>query len=229
MVNYYEVLGVPRTAPVDDIKKAYRQLALKVHPDKNPGNREAAEKKFVEISKAYEVLSDTKKRDAYDRSREKNLNEKRHVGGLGRAENVRAGGHGEKGCGRRHDPKFSFVRPHFNIKMGVDSFSQNIFDNLLDDVSGVQQNPQRNRSKTDRSFSVSIMGISPIAGTGFTSFGSNIPGGGSSISSLNQGKNGRFRSIITTSKIVDGRKIITKRTVVNGKESVEKKEESICH
>uniref|UniRef100_A0A8D0E5T3 J domain-containing protein n=1 Tax=Salvator merianae TaxID=96440 RepID=A0A8D0E5T3_SALMN len=53
MANYYEVLGVQKTASTDNIKKAFRQLALKVHPDKNPGNSEAAEKKFKEISKCY--------------------------------------------------------------------------------------------------------------------------------------------------------------------------------
>ncbi|KAM3841422.1 dnaJ homolog subfamily B member 6-like [Vipera latastei] len=230
MVNYYEVLGVSRTASADDIKKAYRQLALKVHPDKNPGNQEAAEKKFVEISKAYEVLSDTKKRDAYDQCSKKKLNEKKPARGQGRVGNVQRNGHGDKGCGRRQvDPEFSFFGPHLNIQMGMDSFSQDIFDNLFEDFSGLQLNPRRSRSKTDKSFSLSITGVSPISGTGFTSFGSNIPGGSScsSITSLNRGKNGKFRSIITTSKIVDGKKIITKRTIVNGKESVEKEEEPI--
>lgn len=232
MVNYYEVLGVSRRASADDIKKAYRQLALKVHPDKNPGNQEAAEKKFVEISKAYEVLSDTKKRDAYDQSSKKKLNEKKPAGGQGRGRNVQRSGHGDKGCERRQvDPEFSFFAPQLNIQMGMDSFSQDIFDNLFEDFSGLRLNPRRSRRKTDRSFSVSITGVSPIVGTGFTSFGSNIPGScsHSSITSLNKGKNGKFRSIITTSKIVDGKKIITKRTIVNGKESVEKDEEPIRH
>jgi molecular chaperone DnaJ len=64
--DLYEVLGVGRDAAVDDIKKAYRQMALKYHPDRNPGDKEA-EKKFREAAEAYDVLSDTDKRHRYDR------------------------------------------------------------------------------------------------------------------------------------------------------------------
>jgi molecular chaperone DnaJ len=64
--DYYEVLGVGRSASIDDIKKAYRKLALKYHPDKNPGDAEA-EEKFKEAAEAYGVLSDDEKRARYDR------------------------------------------------------------------------------------------------------------------------------------------------------------------
>ncbi|MBQ7626779.1 MAG: molecular chaperone DnaJ [Rhodocyclaceae bacterium] len=64
--DYYEVLGVNRDADADAIKKAYRKLAMKYHPDRNPGNSEA-EEKFEEISEAYEILSNTDKKAAYDR------------------------------------------------------------------------------------------------------------------------------------------------------------------
>ncbi|XP_053139347.1 dnaJ homolog subfamily B member 2-like isoform X2 [Hemicordylus capensis] len=67
MVEYYEALGLPRSASVDDIKKAYRKKALKWHPDKNPENKQYAEQRFKEIAEAYEVLSDKNKRDIYDR------------------------------------------------------------------------------------------------------------------------------------------------------------------
>ena len=64
-MNYYEELGVREDVSIDDIKQAYRQLAKKYHPDKNPGNEKAA-KKFVRIAAAYEILADEQKRKAYD-------------------------------------------------------------------------------------------------------------------------------------------------------------------
>lgn len=63
--DYYEVLGVAKTATPDEIKKAYRKLAIKYHPDRNPGDKEA-EEKFKEAAEAYSVLSDTEKRQRYD-------------------------------------------------------------------------------------------------------------------------------------------------------------------
>nr|XP_058156057.1 dnaJ homolog subfamily B member 2 isoform X2 [Dasypus novemcinctus]XP_058156058.1 dnaJ homolog subfamily B member 2 isoform X2 [Dasypus novemcinctus]XP_058156059.1 dnaJ homolog subfamily B member 2 isoform X2 [Dasypus novemcinctus] len=67
MASYYEILDVPRSASPDDIKKAYRRKALQWHPDKNPENKEFAERKFKEVAEAYEVLSDKHKREIYDR------------------------------------------------------------------------------------------------------------------------------------------------------------------
>ena len=65
--DYYLILGVNKDTSAQDIKKAFRQLALRYHPDHNPGNVKEAEEKFKEINEAYEVLGDEKKRWQYDR------------------------------------------------------------------------------------------------------------------------------------------------------------------
>jgi molecular chaperone DnaJ len=71
--DFYEVLGISREASTDEIKKAYRQMALKYHPDRNPGDEEAP-RRFKEAAEAYEVLSDTDKRQRYDRYGHAGLN-----------------------------------------------------------------------------------------------------------------------------------------------------------
>ena len=65
--DYYEVLGVNKNATDEELKKAYRKLAKKYHPDANPDNKKEAEAKFKEVNEAYETLSDKQKRDMYDR------------------------------------------------------------------------------------------------------------------------------------------------------------------
>src|SRR4030095_5686383 len=64
--DYYKILGVERNASEEDIRKAYRKLAMKFHPDRNPNDKQA-EERFKEINEAYQVLSDSKKRAHYDR------------------------------------------------------------------------------------------------------------------------------------------------------------------
>ncbi|MDH3003733.1 MAG: DnaJ domain-containing protein [Candidatus Shikimatogenerans sp. JK-2022] len=73
MKDYYEILGVSKTSTLNDIKKAYRKLAIKYHPDKNPNNK-IAEEKFKELAEAYSVLSDTNKRKEYDQLGKDNYN-----------------------------------------------------------------------------------------------------------------------------------------------------------
>jgi molecular chaperone DnaJ len=84
--DYYEILAVPRTAGEDDIKRAYRKLAMQYHPDRNPGNAEA-EQKFKEAAEAYDVLRDPEKRARYDRFGHTGV-QGGGAGGFGSAEDI---------------------------------------------------------------------------------------------------------------------------------------------
>src|SRR5881628_971985 len=105
--DYYEVLGVTRGASEEEIKKAYRKLAVKHHPDKNPGDH-AAEEKFKELGEAYEALSDPQTRAAYDQ-----------YGHAAFDPRMRAG----RATGGFHDP-FEIFREVFGSAAGGGIFDQ---------------------------------------------------------------------------------------------------------
>ena len=92
--DYYDLLNITKNASDADIKKSYRKLAMKYHPDRNPGDK-SAESKFKEIKEAYEILSDAEKRAAYDRFGHAGVNQS-PGGGQGAGE---AQVHGLVGCG----------------------------------------------------------------------------------------------------------------------------------
>jgi molecular chaperone DnaJ len=108
--DYYEVLGVDRNAGEDELKKSYRKMAVKFHPDKNPGDAEA-EERFKELGEAYEVLMDPQKRAAYDR--------------YGHAA-FRQGGAGAGGAGGFHDP-FDLFREVFGSSGGAGGIFEHFF------------------------------------------------------------------------------------------------------
>ncbi|XP_008688527.1 dnaJ homolog subfamily B member 3 [Ursus maritimus] len=212
MVDYYEVLGVPRQASSEAIKKAYRKLALKWHPDKNPENKEEAERRFKQVAQAYEVLSDAKKRGVYDRYGE---------GGV------------EDGGGPCRDPfeyVFTFRDPAevFRESFGDrDPFSSDFFGDPLESIVGGRRSSRGSRSRGTASFFAfsefpAFGGGFSSFDTDFSSFGSLGSGGLSSFSmSCGSGGTCNFRSMSTSTEIVNGKKITTKRIIENGRERVE--------
>ncbi|XP_030636445.1 dnaJ homolog subfamily B member 6b [Chanos chanos] len=226
MVEYYQILGVQKNASPDDIKKAYRKQALKWHPDKNPDNKEEAERRFKEISEAYEVLSDENKRSLYDRYGKEGLN----GGGGG------GGGHYDDFGGFGG---FTFRNPDDVFREffgGRDPFAD-FFDDPFDDFFGGGRRGHRggSRSRTGGSFFHGFGGFPPFGAgfsgfdSGFSSFGSLGGGSFTSFSSSafggGGGGMGNFRSVSTSTKFINGRKITTKRIVENGQERVEVEED----
>ncbi|XP_054430762.1 dnaJ homolog subfamily B member 6 isoform X2 [Pteronotus mesoamericanus] len=218
MVDYYEVLGVQRHASAEDIKKAYRKLALKWHPDKNPDNKEEAERKFKQVAEAYEVLSDAKKRDIYDKYGKEGLN---------------GGGGGSHFDSPFSEFGFTFRNPEEVFREffgGRDPFSYDFFEDPFDDFFGTRRG---SRNRGTGSFFSAFSGFPPFGGgfpafdTGFTSFGALGHGGLTSFSSTTFGGSGmgNFKSVSTSTKIVNGRKITTKRIIENGQERVEVEED----
>ncbi len=123
--DYYEILGVSKNASDDEIKKAYRKLAVKYHPDKNPGNKEA-EEKFKEINEAHDVLSDKQKRARYDQFG--------HAG---------VGGSGNPfGGGGAGNPFGNFNGQSFNFDFGGAGGFEDIISNLFGFGGGARR-PRR--------------------------------------------------------------------------------------
>lgn len=134
--DYYDVLGVERTAGDSDLKKAYRKLALKFHPDRNPGNRKA-EEQFKEAAEAYDVLRDAKKRQIYDQYGHQGL-EGSGFSGFGGFEDIfssfgdifedffgfgggrRSGSRVHRGSDLRYDMQLSFMEAAFGTEKEID-------------------------------------------------------------------------------------------------------------
>ncbi|KAF3703676.1 DnaJ -like protein subfamily B member 6 [Channa argus] len=221
MVEYYQILGVQKNATQEDIKKAYRKLALKWHPDKNPDNKEEAERKFKELSEAYEVLSDEKKRSVYDRYGKKGLS-----GGVGGGED-----HFD------HFGGFTFRNPDDVFREffgGRDPFAEFFADDPYDDFFGGGRSRQRGASRNRMGGPFFGFGAFPGFGpsfsgfdSGFSAFGDMRGGGVTSFSSSSFGGGGmgNFRSVSTSTKFINGKKVTTKRIVENGQERVEVEED----
>ncbi|XP_025096272.1 dnaJ homolog subfamily B member 6-like isoform X3 [Pomacea canaliculata] len=206
-MGYYEILGVTRESNEREIKKAYRRLALKWHPDKNPNNKDEAEKKFKEISEAYDVLSDKKKREVYD------LYGKDAVRGASTTDDDFA--HGSHGAFHFH---FRSPEEIFREFFGTDDPFSRIFGGGTPSGNMFEQSFTGFPSN-DGFFSSSFFSGDPFASSGFSQFSSTSFGGPNGA--------GNFRSTSTSTKYVNGKKVVTKRVVENGTETVVVEEDGI--
>jgi DnaJ family protein B protein 6 len=206
MVDYYRTLEIPKNATEAEIKKAYRKLALKWHPDKNPDNPDEAHKRFKEISEAYEVLSDKKKRRVYDH-------------------------YGKEGLGQNGDRHYRHRRPH-GYDNGYDPFFETFtfrdpedvfreffgsspFDSIFRDFNTSVPATRGNQQY------ISI----PMFPT-FSNFDSFFSDSFSS-SSMNMNGGGAVKRTSTSTTFANGKKITTKRVFENGVETVMKYENDV--
>lgn len=146
--DYYEILGVKKNASGEEIKKKFRKLALKYHPDRNPGDQKA-EAKFKEISEAYEVLGDKEKRAKYDQFGTYWQQAGQTGGWSGSSQGVDVG--------------------------GFDFSQYGNFEEFINELLGRFSTPGSNAGS--RSYSYNSANDSRTSGTGFSNFGSSSPGG----------------------------------------------------
>mmetsp|Transcript_7095 Transcript_7095/g.20199 ORF Transcript_7095/g.20199 Transcript_7095/m.20199 type:complete len:238 (-) Transcript_7095:66-779(-) len=184
--GYYEVLGVPPSASDDEIKKAYRKLALKWHPDKNPQNKAEAEQMFKKVSEAYQVLSDPQQRSLYDRGGKQAVG-----GGFG-------GGRGDPFGGM--DDAFSIFERFFG---GRDPFAD--FDSMFGGMGFGNAPPFGGMGRGSSGMPGGRSRGDPFGDAFFSSaFGDMGGGGGMSTCT----------TTTTTSRIVNGKRVTVTETTV---------------
>ncbi|XP_052017226.1 dnaJ homolog subfamily B member 7 isoform X1 [Apodemus sylvaticus] len=205
MVDYYEVLGVQRYASPEDIKRAYRKVALKWHPDKNPENKEEAERKFKEVAEAYEVLSNGEKRDIYDKYGKEGLN-----------------GGGGSHLDDESEYSFTFRKADdvFKEIFGErDPFSFHFFEDSLEDLLSSSRSSSGSRSRGpgslfSRSYDHPVFARLSSYDTGYSSYVSLGHEGLASFSSLafDDTGMGNYIPITPSGKVISGRNSNTKKT-----------------
>lgn len=215
--DYYSILQISRSANESDIRKAYRKLALRWHPDKNPDKKDEAEKRFKEISEAYEVLSDPKKRSIYDKHGKEGL-AGNGLGGGGGMPDFNFGNSFGGFSFHFRDPEEVF-REFFGDRDPFRGFGFGaMFDQ--DDMFSFGGRQQYRQDVSQRNTDPFFSSFFPNDG-GMSSFMS------SSFSSGGMGGGGNFRSVSTSTKIVNGKKVVTKKVIENGKETVTVEENGV--
>lgn len=202
-MNYYKVLGVPLNASSSDIKRAFHHLALQVHPDKNPGDKEAAEEKFKQIAEAYRVLSDAKSRKDYDRSRWSRTKGE-----------IRGSGH-TKGEIRGDTRDKTHLEEEVCFRRARHTFQKITEDEDLFSGDHLFSGPMAQSRRASSPF----FSVTPIMDTGFSTFvplGSRLGSAASEtfVPYVSHGM-GKFRLVTTCSQIVNGKRVVTKKVVEN--------------
>lgn len=216
--NFYAILGIDSKASETEIRKAYRKLAIKWHPDKNPTNQHVANERFKSIAEAYEVLSDEGKRSRYDDSltgQRANTQQYQHSSGHPR--------------GFDHSSEFSGRRAQDIFEQFFSNFHDDFFDNQYPHQQFPQHHSQRSggghRENSQRGFFTGFggaFGRDPFSGDDFFSdpfshFGHNIGGMSGSSMSSSYSSNGRSGRSVSTSTTYDqyGRAVTRKETTTH--------------
>ncbi|XP_069722426.1 dnaJ homolog subfamily B member 8 [Phaenicophaeus curvirostris] len=207
-MDYYKVLGLQKSASQDDVKKSYHKLALKWHPDKNPSNKEEAEKKFKAITEAYKVLSDPQERSLYDRS----VKESRPRRGRNAT-----GGHDRSfdSAYAFHDLKGTFTE----VFGGMDPSLHDLWD-PFDNIRNSSENLRRTigRGRNSSLFSDYMQLFMPW--NLFTS--SKLP---TYFFSEDAAGSQSVRSELTTTRVINGKRITIQKIIENGQERTEVEED----